>query len=286
MDILLTTSQLIYTLSTIVSFIGIYIVVKKHFSQLKSDCDFTLNHYSIGLIAGITACIGFVNWTTTEQITPTYFVEPLPPETIINVPTSAPPKKIVPPPAPPVTTKTQIPKIIKNILLTNDTENVDTEKIIKALSDPLVAPPAMTDTVASPAPFVEPAIPEDDGNDIVLMAEQMPRFPGCEDIEADKADKEACSKKMLLEYVYKNLRYPAAAMEIGIEGMVVVQFIVTKTGSIDQVKVVRDIGGGCGDKARDVVVKMNDLPEHWIPGKQNGRPVNVRYTLPIKFQLH
>ncbi len=286
MNILLTTNQLIFTLSTIISLIGLYIFIRRQFFQLKTNYDFTPNHYFIGLIAGITACIGFINWTTSHNNSRTYQIDPLPPETIINVPTSAPPKKIVPPPAPPVTTKTQIPKIIKNILLTNDNESVDTEKIIKDLSADIISPSVMPDTIASPAPIVEPIIPKNDGNEVVFIADQMPRFPGCEDLLESKGDKEECAKKMLLEYVYKNLKYPALAMEIGLEGMVVVQFVVTKKGRIDKVKVVRDIGGGCGDQAKAVVNKMNDLPQNWIPGKQNGRPVNVRYTLPIKYQLY
>jgi len=89
----------------------------------------------------------------------------------------------------------------------------------------------------------------------------------------------------MLQYIYKNLKYPAIARENGVEGMCVLQFVVGTDGSVEDVKIVRDIGAGCG-AAADVVVKgMNNLPEKWTPGKQRGRPVKVLYTLPVRFKL-
>ena len=143
----------------------------------------------------------------------------------------------------------------------------------------------LADTAASPAPIVAPII-ESKNDEVVLLTDEMPRFPGCEEIAGTKMEKEKCAKEKLLEYVYNNLRYPQVAIEVGLEGLVVVQFVVTKTGEIEQIEVVRDIGGGCGDVAKKIVTEMNSLPEKWRPGKQHGRPVNVRYTLPIKYQLH
>ena len=85
----------------------------------------------------------------------------------------------------------------------------------------------------------------------------------------------------MLKYLYKHIKYPKIARENGIEGMVVIQFIVGKDGKISDAKIVREIGGGCGKAALDVVEEM---PE-WIPGKQRLRNVNVRFNLPVKFKL-
>ncbi|MBC8173775.1 MAG: energy transducer TonB, partial [Chitinophagales bacterium] len=69
--------------------------------------------------------------------------------------------------------------------------------------------------------------------------------------------------------------------ENGIEGTVYVQFVVEKDGSITDVKVVRGIGGGCNEEA---MAKVKAMPK-WTPGKQQGKPVRVSFTLPVKFKL-
>ena len=108
----------------------------------------------------------------------------------------------------------------------------------------------------------------------------MPRFAGCENVHK-KEERDQCSQQKLLEFIYSNIKYPQLAKETRIEGVVVVQFVVEKDGSITDVKVVRDIGGGCGEEAMRVVKMM----PKWIPGKQRGRPVRVLFNLPIRFQL-
>ena len=89
----------------------------------------------------------------------------------------------------------------------------------------------------------------------------------------------------MLEYIYKNLKYPAIARENGVEGMAVIQFVVEKDGSVAGAKVVRDPGAGTGTSALKVVEAMNSMGAKWTPGKQRGRPVKVQYTLPVKFKL-
>jgi len=113
----------------------------------------------------------------------------------------------------------------------------------------------------------------------------MPRFPGCENEAGDHAAKKACADKKMLQYIYKNLKYPAIARENGVEGMCVIQFVVGKNGAVNEAKIVRDIGAGCGDAALSVVNGMNNLPEKWTPGKQRGKSVKVLYTLPVRFKL-
>lgn len=85
----------------------------------------------------------------------------------------------------------------------------------------------------------------------------------------------------LVKYLSKKLRYPAPAQSAGVEGIVVVSFVVDRNGEINDVKVLKGLGFGTDEEAVRVVKSM----PNWNPGRQNGQPVAVRYTLPIKFSL-
>jgi protein TonB len=100
-----------------------------------------------------------------------------------------------------------------------------------------------------------------------LVVEQMPDFPGGE--------------AELYKYLQANIKFPSMARDAGITGTVYVRFIVDKYGKISNVTLLRGIGGGCDQEALRVVKAMPD----WKPGKQNGMPVPVYFTLPIKFTL-
>jgi len=102
---------------------------------------------------------------------------------------------------------------------------------------------------------------------VYTVVEQMPQFPGGEG--------------ELLSYIAKNLKYPVIAHENGIQGKVIVRFVVTKTGAVDKVEVVRQLDPACDKEAMRVI---RSLPK-FIPGKQNGVNVDVWYTLPITFKL-
>ena len=97
--------------------------------------------------------------------------------------------------------------------------------------------------------------------------EQPPVFPG-----GDAA---------LLKWIGSHINYPPVAQENGIQGKVTVQFVVTKTGSVGQVKVVR---GKDPDLDKEAVRVVKSLPK-FTPGKMNGHAVNVWYTVPITFKL-
>jgi TonB family protein len=85
----------------------------------------------------------------------------------------------------------------------------------------------------------------------------------------------------LYEYLGKNIKYPSMARENDITGTVFITFFVEENGGISEVKKLRGIGGGCDEEALRVVKAMPS----WKPGRQNGMPVRVQYTLPIKFTL-
>ena len=99
------------------------------------------------------------------------------------------------------------------------------------------------------------------------FVEQMPQYPGGE--------------PEMRAFIAKNLRYPTIAQENGIQGRVIVRFVVSKTGEISEITVVRGIDPLC-DKEAVRVIKM--MPK-WIPGKQNGNEVSVIYNVPVVFKL-
>jgi len=144
-------------------------------------------------------------------------------------------------------------------------------------------------TVPEEVKMDEPSIPDVNNTavpqEIFKVVEQMPRFPGCEDLDGNNEEKMDCSQKLMLDYIYRNVQYPAEAKAAGIEGRVVVQFIIERNGELTDVRIARDIGYGCGEEAVRVVNLMNSMDEKWIPGKQRGKPVRVQFTLPIQFKL-
>lgn len=117
-------------------------------------------------------------------------------------------------------------------------------------------------------------------SEVLKVVEQMPRFPGCEDVEGDKARKD-CAMEKMLKFIYSNIEYPAIARENGVEGTVVIRFVVGKEGEILNPEIIRNIGANCGLAALAVVEKM----PNWTPGMQDGMPVKVQFNLPVKFRL-
>ena len=132
------------------------------------------------------------------------------------------------------------------------------------------ANPQQTETAAPDASdtATETAAPAPTPTDSVYeVAEVMPEFPG--------------GTQALFKFISENLEYPQHAIDGQIEGRVVVQFVVDKTGKVGNIQVVRSIDKLLDQAAIDVV---RALPA-WKPGMQNGQPVNVRYTWPVSFKL-
>ena len=102
---------------------------------------------------------------------------------------------------------------------------------------------------------------------VYTSVEQMPQFPG-----GDAA---------LMRYAASHMKYPPMAEEQGIQGRCIVQFVVTSTGDIGEVRVERSLSPDCDEECKRVV---RSLPK-FIPGQQDGRPVNAWYTLPLTFKL-
>lgn len=106
-----------------------------------------------------------------------------------------------------------------------------------------------------------------DNAQVFTSVEQMPQFPG-----GDEA---------LLKYVATHIKYPAIAQEQEVQGKVVLKFVVTEKGTVEDVRIISGLSKECDMEAVRVV---KTLPK-FIPGKMQGKPVRVWYTLPIRFQL-
>jgi len=118
------------------------------------------------------------------------------------------------------------------------------------------------------------------GDSIYTIVEEMPLFPGCEEV-ADLTERNACSTDKMLKNIYTNIKYPKLARKNKTQGLVVVQFVVNKKGEIESPKILRSLGDGLDEEVIRVVMEM----PQWTPGKQNGKEVSVFYNLPVKFKL-
>ena len=130
---------------------------------------------------------------------------------------------------------------------------------------------------------------QDADTTIYTVVEEMPRFPGCEQLDTTLAAKNQCAQTNLLLFFNQNIIYPQEARQQDITGQVVINFVVEKDGLISNPKLLRDIGGGCGEEAIRVANGMNSALRtagvQWKPGMKNGKPVRTQVTVPIKFRL-
>jgi TonB family protein len=113
------------------------------------------------------------------------------------------------------------------------------------------------------------------------VEETLPRFPGCEGLGLDDEELEECSTRNLLEFIYKNIRYPKKSRATKTHGKALAQFVIEKDGSLSEVEV---LNGVSPDIEKEVIRIVNEMPK-WIPGTQNGEPAETSYSLPIVFKL-
>lgn len=104
-------------------------------------------------------------------------------------------------------------------------------------------------------------------NQVFTVVEVMPEFPG--------------GQGALLKFLATNVRYPESAVKNGIEGRVSCSFVVGKDGAISEAEVIRGVSPELNEEALRVI---NSMPV-WSPGKQRGKVVNVKYTVPVTFRL-
>ncbi len=169
-----------------------------------------------------------------------------------------------PPPPPPAA-----PEVIEVI---EDTEEVE-ETVIESTETSQDAVIAEIDLDASDINV------EEEEEEIVVpfaIIEEVPVFPGCE----NASDKKACFNEMMQKHVQKNFMYPRTAEELGIEGRVFVQFVISNDGNITGIR-TRGPDPSLEKEARRIIASLPQM----IPGRQRNKRVSVPYSIPINFKL-
>ena len=168
------------------------------------------------------------------------------------IPITMPEKKTVPPP-PQAVTQAEVLNIVEDDAEIEETTIASVEDNAEFVE--------ITDDV--PVVVEEP----EEEEQIFQVVEDDPQFPG--------------GIQELMKYLQKNIKYPSICQEQGIQGRVIVQFVVEKDGSIADVQVIKAVNPYLDKEAVRVVSTM----PKWSPGKQRGKPVRVRFTLPVTFRL-
>lgn len=203
--------------------------------------------FNIGLVMSLALVISAFEWKVIENVS----VVDLPQPTIIE-------DEIIPP--------------ITDI--TPKKPKIQVFELVEVKDDIVVDEPEVEIIIATGEPdpleieddlFVEPKI--EDTDKVESIVEKMPSYVG--------------GLEEFYKFVGKNLKYPAQARRMGIEGKVFVHFIVDKDGSLSDIKVVKGIGAGCDEEVERIIHKS----PKWNPGKQRGNPVRVRMMMPITFRL-
>jgi protein TonB len=158
-----------------------------------------------------------------------------------------------PPPPPPAVQEVEILNVVDDDVKTESVEiKTEDDKDVEVV----IAPP------------VEAPVVEEVEEEIFVVVESMPEFPG--------------GQQEMMKYIAENIKYPVIAQENGIQGRVICQFVIEKNGSVTDIQVVRSSGDASLDKEAERVIKT--MPK-WKPGKQRGKPVRVKYTIPVSFRL-
>jgi protein TonB len=147
--------------------------------------------------------------------------------------------------------------------IAEEEEIESTEASTEAITGPS-GPVHTGPVVTGPVTAVEE---ETDEGQIFQVVEQMPEFPG--------------GMEALMKYLQKNIKYPSRAQDNNVQGRVMVTFVVNKDGSIVDPEVIKAVDKDLDNEALRVVKAM----PKWNPGKQRGKPVRVKYTVPVTFRL-
>lgn len=170
----------------------------------------------------------------------------------IEIPITEQPELAAPPP-------TQAPAIAEVLTIVDDNDNVKETAIA---SSEEIGEAVIIKTIS---PTVDEEIPVED--EIFEVVEKNPEF--------------SYNGMSLMQYLGKSIKYPTIAQETGIQGRVIVQFVVNKDGSIVDVKVVRGVDPYLDKEAIRVISTM----PKWKPGEQRGKPVRCKFTVPVMFKL-
>jgi len=177
-------------------------------------------------------------------------------------------------------------------------------KVLSAVPDEMEILPEIPITIqAPPPPPTEPPIIKEVDDEVIIDSKleivfdpEIFEVPAVENFtipepKEEKADTifevvensptPAGGMEQWNSYLRKNLKYPNQAKRMGVEGTVYVSFVVNTDGSIQDVNILRGIGAGCDEEA----IRVVQMAPNWNPGKQRGRAVRVKMSLPIRFKL-
>ncbi len=223
--------------------------LKKSPKASLEDKKFT--YVLIGFIFVLSVCYVALEWT--EKTVTVYDVADMDLAFEEEIDIQQTTQETPPPPPPPQVQEVEVLTVV------DDEKEVETVEI-NSEDD--------KDVVIDIAPPVELKEEEEEEDIVFMKVEKDPSFPG--------------GTAALFKYLGENIKYPVIAQENGIQGQVVCQFTVNKDGSIVDIVVVRSSGEPSLDK--EAVRVINSMPK-WTPGQQRGKPVRVKYTLPVRFRL-
>ena len=222
-------------------------VKKSEKASLEKD---KLVYVLMGLVFVLSLCYVALEWTEREvtkyEVTDTEFLF----EEEVEIQQTS--QETPPPPPPPAVQEVEVLNVVE--------DNVETESIEVNTEE--------TETEVVIAAPVEAPVEEEEEEVVFVVVESMPECPG--------------GQQAVFKYLSENVKYPVIAQENGIQGRVICQFVVNRDGSIVDVEVVRSAGDASLDKEAVRVIKS--MPK-WKPGKQRGKAVRVKYTLPVNFKL-
>ena len=232
--------------------------------QLKKNpkADLTKNsslYFAIGLASVLLFSWVAIEWKTYEKSAFDYEALNVDDEDDDEVPITEQIKTPPPPPPPP-----PAPEVIE---IVEDEEDIE-ETVIES-------------TETDQEEIVEIVDVVDDFEDVDVpfaVIEDVPLFPGCEKVA--KSDRRKCFQEQINKHIRKNFRYPEIAQEMGIQGRVYVNFIISKDGSITNIR-MRGPDKNLEKEAKRIISKLPKM----TPGKQRGRPVRVPFSIPISFRL-
>jgi len=232
--------------------------------QLKKNpkADLTKNsslYFAIGLASVLLFSWVAIEWKTYEKSAFDYEALNVDDEDDEEVPITEQIKTPPPPPPPP-----PAPEVIE---IVEDEEDIE-ETVIES-------------TETDQEEIVEIVDVVDDFEDVDVpfaVIEDVPLFPGCEKVA--KSDRRKCFQEQINKHIRKNFRYPEIAQEMGVQGRVYVNFIISKDGSITNIR-MRGPDKNLEKEAKRIISKLPKM----TPGKQRGRPVRVPFSIPISFRL-
>ena len=147
--------------------------------------------------------------------------------------------------------------------VTPSKENI-VEQVVEAVENDAIT----TEDIAESTPEEEPERPAPaEDNDTYEVVEEMPKYPG--------------GTEAMMAFIGQHLQYPSVSIENGVQGRVVVQFVIEKDGTPTDFKVIRSVDPYLDKEA----IRVLSLMPKWTPGRQRGVPVKVRYTVPVTFRL-